>query len=273
MHEKRVKVKRQIIHKTSLKFTQLTAKKLFVLFCVCSWLISSGCQNSRQNFTQFPQKILWAWERPENLEFINAKQFGVAFLAQTIELTGDEIIINPRRQPLKVSPETKIIAVTRIETSKRTENRATLSEKQQSEVVQNILKTLELKNVSAIQIDFDATVSERQFYRKLLNDLRQKLPTDFPISITSLASFCIDDNWIKDLPVDEIVPMIFRLGADEKTVKNYLANGNDFKTPICQTSYGIAVDEPVKVNFQTPRRIYFFNVRSWNQKDVEALGK
>jgi hypothetical protein len=257
-----------------LKFSNL--QKFWALLFISSIILCTNCQTqpaSSRKFDSFPPNTLWAWERSENLEFLDTKQFGVAFLAQTINLAADKVLINPRRQPLKVSPDTKIIAVTRIETSKRTENRATLSELQQSEIVLNILKTIELKNVSAIQIDFDATVSEREFYRKILNEIRQKLPNDYPLSITSLASFCIDDNWIKDLPVDEIVPMIFRLGADEKTVKNYLANGNDFKTPVCQTSYGIAVDEPVKVNFPSKRRIYFFNVRAWNQKDVETLTK
>jgi len=65
-----------------------------------------------------PQRIVWAWERPEDLRFLEAKKFGVAFLAQTLFVTGDGIDPKPRRQPLQVNPGTYMIAVTRIETNK-----------------------------------------------------------------------------------------------------------------------------------------------------------
>ena len=120
----------------------------------------------------------------------------------------------PRRQPLIVSPSTRLIAVTRIETIKRPLQATALSDTQSDELIRLVLQTLTLKNVAAIQIDFDAKVSERVFYRRLLDSLRMRLPESIPLSITALASFCIGDGWIKDLPVDEAVPMIFRMGED-----------------------------------------------------------
>src|SRR4030095_8793182 len=116
--------------------------------------------------------------------------------------------------------------------------------------VKLILRTLEPGRVSAIQIDFDALVSERDFYRALLQDLRAQLPNNVPLSMTALASFCIGDRWLDDLPVDEAVPMIFRMGADDRTVKNLLTSGEDFREPLCQKSYGIAVDEPLEIKFR-----------------------
>lgn len=67
---------------------------------------------------EMPDKILWAWERNENLSFLKSKDFGVAFLAQTFILQNDEVIFRPRRQPLEVPDDIYIIAVTRIETGK-----------------------------------------------------------------------------------------------------------------------------------------------------------
>lgn len=220
-----------------------------------------------------PRKILWAWEREENLEFLDSNEYGVAFLAQTLILKGDEMIFRPRRQPLKVSPATKLIAVTRIESQKITGARAALSENQQEKIVERVLKTLEMKNVSAIQIDFDAAVSERDFYRKLLENLRAKLPENVPLSITALASFCVGDRWFRDLPVTEAVPMIFRMGADSEKIRNFLANGNDFNEPLCQKSYGIATDELLRMNFDKSRRIYVFKAQSqpWSETDIAAI--
>lgn len=236
-------------------------------------LLCSSCNTTipsrdRTAENKFPKVILWAWERPEDLQFLDPERFGVAFLAQTLELQGDEVVFRPRRQPLKVGPEIKLIAVTRIESRKTTGKSASLSADQRAQLVSLVVRTLELKNVSAIQIDFDAVRSERTFYRELLQDLRQQLPDNVPLSMTALASFCIGDPWIKDLPVDEAVPMIFRMGADNNSIRSLLASGKDFRDPLCRRSYGVAADEPVAMNFDSTRRLYVFNVRSWTEKDV-----
>jgi hypothetical protein len=221
----------------------------------------------------FPSIILWAWERPEDLRFLDNKKYGVAFLAQTLQLTSDELVFVPRRQPLKVSPATRLIAVTRIETVKSKLHAAVLSDTQSDEAIRLVLRTLTLKNVSAVQIDFDAKWSERTFYRRFLETLRTRLPESIPLSITALASFCIGDSWIKDLPVDEAVPMIFRMGADTRRVKQFLQDGNDFPVLLCRHSYGVAIDEPLQFNFAKLRRLYVFKGRSqgWTQEDIENL--
>src|SRR5262245_5205551 len=107
---------------------------------------------------KMPSKILWAWERPEDLRFIDPKDYGVAFLAQTIFLESDSVNPKRRQQPLEVTPGTYIIAVTRIETNKESGRRPNFSEDQRRKVVSLIKGTLDLPNVKAIQIDFDAVV-------------------------------------------------------------------------------------------------------------------
>lgn len=248
---------------------------------LASWLIlilfgSQSCRIQKQNaenagMRNFPPVILWAWERPEDLEFLDSEKFGVAFLAQTLILKNGDVIFRPRRHPLKIAPATKLIAVTRIESQKTTGERTALTAQQREKIVERVVKILELGNVSGVQIDFDAAVSEREFYRKLLEELREKLPENTPLSITALASFCIGDRWFQDLPVDEAVPMIFRMGADDQNIKKYLAAGKDFTEPLCRTSYGISADEPLEMKFVQARRIYVFNSRAWTQKDVLAL--
>lgn len=237
-------------------------------------MINVSCSKShvamrnRVDENGFPQTILWAWERPESLEFLDPREFAVAFLAQTLILKGDEVIFKPRRQPLHVGEETKLIAVTRIESQKTTGTPTSLSPAQRRKLVDLVLKTPQLKNVSAVQIDFDAALSEREFYRSFLNELRQQLPDNVPLSMTALASFCIGDRWLEDLPVDEAIPMIFRMGADSDTIKSFLAGGNDFNEPLCRRSYGIATDEPIQLKLKQPRRRYIFNVRAWTAEDV-----
>src|ERR1051326_6650488 len=63
----------------------------------------------------FPRVMVWAWERPEKLDFINPRETGVAFLARTIFLHGSGATVRPRLQPLVVAPGTALMAVVRIE--------------------------------------------------------------------------------------------------------------------------------------------------------------
>jgi hypothetical protein len=246
----------------------LAANLLSVLLCACH---SKAPIRNRLDETGFPPIVLWAWERPEDLRRLDPHRFAVAFLAQTLVLKDDDVILKPRHQPLEVSADTKLMAVTRIESAKQTGERAALNEAQKDRLIALVMKTRELDQVAAIQIDFDAAMSERDFYRGLLQGLRAKLPDNVPLSMTALASFCIGDRWLNDLPVDEAVPMIFRMGADNGPVKNRLAAGNDFGEPLCRQSYGIALDEPLEMKFEKSRRIYVFNNHSWTAEDVSSL--
>ena len=247
---------------------------IFIGILFCS-LFVPACKNSRQVnpelSNQMPPKILWAWERPEDLRFLDSKVFGVAFLAQTLILQTDEVNFRPRRQPLEILPETYLIAVTRIETSKDQNKHPDLSEEQRKKVVSLIEKTLQLPNVRAVQIDFDVVVSEREFYRKLVNDSRQKLPAETPLTITSLASWCVGDAWFNDFPIDEAVPMAFQMGADDERIRSFLTNGNDWNEPLCRGSYGISIDEPLRISFKNNRRFYYFNQKPWKKSDLEKL--
>jgi len=254
----------------------LKSKLALVMVVALLFISLASCKSrtparNRLDENHFPRVILWAWERPEDLKQIDTNRFAVAFLAQTLVLKGDEVMLDPRHQPLDVSPETKLIAVTRIESQKQTGQRAALSEAQKQKAISLVLRTRELRNVSALQIDFDAATSEREFYRGLLRELRAKLPDNIPLSMTALASFCVGDRWLDDLPVDEAVPMIFRMGADDQAIKHLLKSGEDFREPLCQKSYGIAIDEPLELKFKPNRRIYVFNNHSWTPSDIESV--
>jgi hypothetical protein len=120
-----------------------------------------------------------------------------------------------------------------------------------------------------VQIDFDATASQREFYRRMLNDLRARLPNT-PISMTALTSWCMDDDWIAALPVDEAVPMLFRMGRDDRSIRARLKSGDDFREPLCRTSVGVSTDEPQAMR-AGGRRVYWFAPRSWTQSQLAEV--
>lgn len=220
---------------------------------------------------KMPTKILWAWERPEDLRFIDTKQYGVAFLAQTITLETDNVLPKPRRQPLETATGTYIIAVTRIETKKGSAERPTFTPEMATKVASLVKNTLDLPEVKGIQIDFDAVVSERSFYRSMMKELKKQLPPETPLTMTSLASWCTGDAWFNDFPVDEAVPMAFQMGADDEKIKNYLRNGNDWNEPLCRGSYGISLDEGLFEGMKPGRRFFLFNSASWNKANVDRF--
>jgi hypothetical protein len=239
-----------------------------ILLILASLIYSNN--SFAHSLNALPPIILWAWERPEDLRFLeNTNTIGVAFLAQTLQLTANTIHYKPRQQPLKISPNTALISVTRIETLN-----PALTNAQSDELIARVLKTLTFKNISAVQIDFDAKVSERKFYQQFLIKLRSQLPPNIALSITALASFCLGDTWIETLPVAEAIPMLFRMGRDTQKVKRLLNTGHDFSIALCQHSYGIASDEPILMNYNPHRRRYFFKTSSmgWQQKDIARLG-
>ena len=207
----------------------------------------------------FPQVILWAWERPELLDFIDPHAVGVAFLARTLYLSGPDVIVRPRLQPLSVPREAKLIAVVRIEADRL--RPPDLSSQQREVAAAAIAAVSGLQGSGALQVDFDAAVSQRAFYRDVLWELRRQLPTSMPLSMTALASWCIHDNWLAGLPVDEVVPMVFRMGADRDRVRRYLAD-DDFRAAPCRRSLGISTDEPLPT-LQAAQRLYIFHPQPW----------
>jgi hypothetical protein len=222
----------------------------------------SGTPSSRMS--RFPRVMLWAWERREDLSFIDPREVGVAYLARTIYLNGDRVVIRPRQQPLIVPRNSIVVAVVRIEADWR--DAPTLSSHQRAETARAIARVAD-SAPAAIQIDFDATRSQRAFYRDLLIDLRGRLPASMPLTITSLASWSIYDDWIADLPIDEAVPMLFRMGSGTQEITAYLRGGGDFGPALSRQSVGIALDEP-EMTVPAGRRIYMFSPRAWTRGDA-----
>lgn len=231
----------------------------FALLVYCVALISKP-KILKEERPKLPNVMLWSWERADNLKFINPKTIGVAFLVKTLSLKGDEVKVIPRFQPLEIVPEAQLIGVVRIETDRY--QLPTFSTKQLEKTLFAIAELTKLERIVGIQIDFDAKVSEREFYRQLLTKLRSNIPSKYLLSITALASWATYDVWGKDLPVDEVVPMFFRMGSDKQQIINYLAAKKDFKLQNA-ISCGISTDSELPW-LPSKKRVYIFPESSWS---------
>jgi hypothetical protein len=218
--------------------------------------------DSRAGLSRFPLLTVWAWQRPEFLEFLDPQQVGVAYLDQTLYVL-DDVRADPRMQPLHVPPGTRVIAVVRIEMPA---GHSSESEENKTKIVAALLHSARRVGVSALQVDFDAVKSQRTFYRDVLVRLRQQMPPRMLLSITALASWCAYDNWIADLPVDEAVPMLFRMGR-ERGLFDRRGAAAVIREPLCASSLGLSTDEPWPAEIKG-KRLYVFHSRSWTEQTL-----
>ena len=209
----------------------------------------TSCGGRPDPLPGFPRLMLWAWERPERLSYVDPRSAGVAFLARTVQWRAGVVTSRPRYQPLELPPNIKVMAVIRLESQ-------TPPLPAVDRIAAEILKAAELPNVEAIQIDFDARRSERGWYAELLQRVRSRLKPPLPLTMTALVSWCQDNAWIQRLPVIDAVPMLFRMGAGEQR------GASDFSAGICRSSLGISTDE---VPWAVPhgRRLFVFHPKPW----------
>jgi hypothetical protein len=222
-----------------------------------------------------PQTVVWAWEEPEDLRAVPAS-VGVAYLAETV-FVGKQAHLPPgastitvvnRHQPLAVTQEAAVMAVVRVIALPGFQDSASIREQTAAALVE----VAHRPGLRALQIDFDATRSQRAFYAAVLGQLRPFMPAAMPLSITALVSWCTaspgPSDWLVSLPIDEAVPMFFRLGGAARSGDD--KSGYPIRQPLCRSSIGISTDEswpPLN-----PRgRVYIFAPRPWTAQQLTAL--
>jgi len=183
-------------------------------------------------------------------------------------LREDKVLVRHRMQPMRVPAGINVLPVVRIQTD--VTRRPVLSDAQRRRTAQLIDEVMRTTQSNGVQIDFDALVSERKFYARLLGDLRSRIGPSHFLSITVLVSWCADRSWVRGLPADEFVPMLFSMGLEGPAVLSRLTQGGDFSAPECRSAYGLSVDEHRPPQMPGRRR-YFFNPRPWKKQDLSSI--
>lgn len=184
-----------------------------------------------------------------------------------IRLRGDAVVIRRgRRFPLVTAPgRPPPVAVVHIELD---QNRPLdWSPALAAQVVGAALSFV--RGARQVQVDMEVRTSQRGALLDVLRGVRAGLPPGTTLSMTALASWCDTEFWLDAAPVDEIVPMLFRMGPGGARLRDRLAAGGDFAHPRCRAAVGIATDTPVVV--PPGRRVYIFNPRSWDAAAIAAL--
>ena len=211
--------------------------------------------------------VLWAWERPEDLRAAGPK-VEVAAVVGFVELSGDGLWARGRRFPLLTAPGARRIAVVHIQIDPSRPLAWTPALRARAAAA--VLAYARTPGFQAVQIDFEVPASERQVLLDVVHDARAKLGAQTPLSMNALASWCETESWLPETDVDEIVPMVFRMGKGGDPLKAKLAAGGDFANPHCRSAIGISTDTPL-VRIPGGRRVYVFNPHSWTQADIAAV--
>ncbi len=213
--------------------------------------------------SSLPALTLWSWQRAEDLRALNPKTTAIAYLDQTVRVSASVEAV-PRRQVFAYPAGSTLVPVVRIEVQPG----ANLGAQAQEEVVDLIVMSASSPDSAAVQIDFDATRSQRDFYRGILSSVRRRVPQNLPLSMTALVSWCSYDDWISGLPVDEAVPMFFRMGPDRGRAGTAELR---IVEPLCGSSAGVSTRETWPEDLDG-KRVYIFPDRGWKQ-DFSLLNR
>ncbi len=207
--------------------------------------------------------VLWAWQRAEDVRFAGPA-VDVAILAGTVTLFGAEAVAVPRLQPARLDPLQRRLATVHVEIDRTRRLLWTAYQRQRAAAAVVAMGA----GYDRLQVDFEVRQSERAVLIDLLRDVRAGWPG--PLSMTALASWCDTERWLGEAPVDEVVPMLFRMGPGGAALRARLSAGGDFGDPHCRTAIGLAVDSPPQ-HLPPGRRLFLFDPHAWQPADLAGM--
>ena len=207
---------------------------------------------------------LWAWDRAEDLRGL-PPGVGVAYFAVQFDARDDAFVATWRRPPLHVDAATPLTAVLHVEAF-RPGHAPALDDAAVARWSEALANAARRTGAARVQVDFEARASQLDFYRRVLAGLRTRLAPRTFLSITALASWCGDFDAIATLPVDEIVPMYFRMGPRERALWRERSRQPERLPAACRHAAGLALDEPRIASAPT---VYLFAPKPWRPADFD----
>ena len=234
-------------------------KLILALAC----LILAGCGTARTTPAPKPRLVLWAWDRAEDLRFLKPGEVEVAAWMRTVVLKKGQQNLFERTLPLYLPPGMRPLEVVRIESDGTV--KPTYDDMRWS--VARLGGPGE-RTRPPIQIDFDARASELDWYRDLLAGLKAD---GIDVSITALASWCIDEPWFaaQRSSIGEVVPMLYHMGPHASAYMRRIHKQGDLAKP-CRGTIGLSTDE-IPAWRPPARTIYLFHTKRWTREAFDDV--
>lgn len=212
------------------------------------------------------QQTAWLWDEARLPAWSTHE---AAVLQRHILLTGNDILLRPRKRWPALPSSTLVTPVLHVEVS--TVNPPVNIEKSRAIIVSALLDAAARSTSGWVQLDMEAKPSQRLFYRSLVRDLRTALPPQIKLSVTALAWWCRSPAWLDDLAADEVVPMFFRMGKDSAAMRAILEQSPTTLHASCRArSAGFSPQEPVtRAVSQRYAKQYWFDRYAWKRDDAD----
>lgn len=200
-----------------------------------------------------PNEFWWYWDRPVEQLPVPAPGVGAAVVVMHVIFSGHGYALQPRRSALRLPDGIVTMPVIHVEIDPA---RPFAGNATQIDGLREVVLDVARRGDSTwVQLDFEVKRSQREFWRAAVQEIKMTLPVGVKLSVTALASWCYEDRWLGDVPVDEIVPMYFRLKQARQAY--LLRSAYGVSEPLCATAYGVADDEPIW-SVTLPGRRYVF---------------
>ncbi|WP_296950624.1 hypothetical protein [uncultured Massilia sp.] len=211
-------------------------------------------------FAPPPDAIAWLWKDATIPAFSRA---AVAVVDRHVWLAGDRVLVRPGARPRRLPAGTRVIPVVHVEIDVL---RPPASLRMARATILDAMARAARASTSGwVQLDLEARPSQREDYRALVADIRAALPRDLRFSVTALAWWCRSPAWLDGLAADEVVPMFFRMGRDNRPLREIVARRPQALHPSCRAgSAGFSRQEPFPREVAGRyRRTYWFDERGW----------
>lgn len=186
-----------------------------------------------------PKEFWWYWDRPAQQLPAPPPGVGAAIVTSHVYFSADRMRVIGRRSELRLAADVVIIPVIHVEVDPARPFAASAAQREALRAA--VLDLVAIRRPPWVQLDFEARPTQREFWLASVRAIRASLPTDIGLSVTALASWCYGDEWLGDVPVDEIVPMYFRLGRAREEFEARSAAGE--QQARCLQAHGVADDE------------------------------
>lgn len=216
--------------------------------------------------TAIAQQAAWLWDEAR-LPAWSAHE--AAVLQRHILLTGDDILLRPRKRWPALPVSTLVTPVLHVEVS--TVNPPVNIERSRAIIVSALLDAAARSTSGWVQLDMEAKPSQRVFYRSLVRDIRAALPARLKLSVTALAWWCRSPAWLDDLAADEVVPMFFRMGRDSAALRVILEQSPGTLHASCRArSAGFSPQEPfTRAVSERYAKNYWFDRYAWKRDGAD----
>jgi len=213
--------------------------------------------------------VAWIWpdsNGPQGARNTAAPYRDAAVLVESLVLRGRGIEHRGRTQPLTLPAGVRLIPVVHVEAA--ADVSAELTQAQHDAVIAAVRRQAgtAVAGAGVLQLDFEAPARARDAYRELVAAVRKALPAEVRLSVTALAHWCAQGDWLDRLPVDEVVPMLYRLGPHAVDWRRRFAQDDSGLARRCRgPALGFATnDPPPPTLLARAARPYWFDEDAWS---------